>query len=71
MYSIGGIIIIAYLFTIFYELVQVNYLFTKGKITEEVFERYTSNSVSLLQNIVSIVILFFFKNSIEKTNNKE
>lgn len=65
---IGGVFILSYILNITYQLAQINYLFLKGKMPLEVYERlathYTSNAIVMI-----IVVYFFAKNT--NTQNPE
>lgn len=67
---IGSAFIVTYLLMSTYSVVQVHYLFLKGKIAEDVFERMISGQQQRLLEIVMIIVLFFFKgNTSTSTTN--
>ena len=67
---IGSAFIVTYLLMSTYSVVQIHYLFLKGMIKEDVFERMISGQQQRLLEIVMIIVLFFFKgNSNTSTTN--
>ena len=67
---IGSAFIVTYLLMSTYSVVQIHYLFLKGMIKEDVFERMISGQQQKLIEIVMIIVLFFFKgNSSTSTTN--
>lgn len=67
---IGSAFIVTYLLMSTYSVIQVHYLFLKGLIEEDVFERMISGQQQRLLEIVMIIVLFFFKgNSNTSTTN--
>ena len=63
---IGSVFIITYLIINIYQMVQLNYFFAKGKVSEEVFERLIGGNIKDLLEIVMIIVLFLFKNQTTK-----
>jgi uncharacterized membrane protein len=75
MSVIGGAIIGVYLCAFFYGIIQVYYLFSRGKIPIDKFELIISNKETQLYGIVTIIVLYFYstanRNKKEETNKKE
>ncbi len=66
---IGSAFIVTYLAMSAYSVGQVHYLFLKGMIKEDVFERMISGQQQRLLEIVMIIVLFFFKGNSNTTTN--
>lgn len=67
----GGVFVIAYLVMSIYQIGQINYFFSKGKIPEEIYERVSGTIIKDLLEIVTIIVLFFFKNNTSKNEINE
>lgn len=65
---IGAVFISFYLFSSFYDMIQMNYFFNKGKIDVEVYERLKLSYFRDLYTIVTIIVLHFYKNANDKQN---
>lgn len=71
MSGVGGLFVVFYLGSYFYQMIQINFFFSKSKISPEIFERVVTDANQHLIDIVMIIVLFFFKgNSLDNNNNK-
>lgn len=68
MHLISIVLISTYLILSFYQTIQLDIKIEKGLIQAEQYERAVSDINRNLLGLVTIVILFFFK---EKTSKKE
>jgi hypothetical protein len=70
MSLIGGAFVFFFLAIMCLQFLELNFFFRNGRITIEIWERLSVNYTSQLREIVMIVVLYFFKNTLDKVQEK-
>lgn len=68
MALIGIMFTASFLSLLMYQVVQINYFFGKKRIVLEVYERIISSYFDYLVTLVTIIILFYYKNEKDNEN---
>ncbi len=69
MALIGIMFTLSFLSLLIYQIVQINYFFGKKRIVLEGYERIITSYFGDIVTLVTIIILFYYKNEKENENN--